>query len=237
MAIAFYSNQTPPVTVPEPSVFLAGPTPRSREQVSWRPQALDKFDGLSGQLCVFVPEWDSGEPMADYDAQVAWEWRHLDRVSVILFWVPRELPHMPAFTTNVEFGHYLAKRPRNVIYGRPEGAVKNRYLDALYKQVTGMEPCITLEQACVCAFIRAKQVTPVGFAPYQLPQEDGHARRDSLDSGPGGDGPALCPVPGVPVSRPGRTAAAWFPRGGEGGGGRAARGMDRTPGADPHPGA
>lgn len=38
---------------------------------------------------------------------------------------------MPAFTTNVEFGYWL--HSNKVIYGRPDDAVKIKYLDWLYE--------------------------------------------------------------------------------------------------------
>jgi hypothetical protein len=64
------------------------------------------------------------------------------RATVIVFWVPRELSQMPAFTTNVEFGEdYGSGR---VVYGRPEGSPKTRYLDFLYRQRYGIDPCNTL---------------------------------------------------------------------------------------------
>ena len=36
-----------------------------------------------------------------------WERIALTDATVILFWVPRKLPDMAAFTTNVEFGYWL----------------------------------------------------------------------------------------------------------------------------------
>ena len=51
---------------------------------------------------------------------------------IILFYIPRKLPELPGFTTNVEFGMYLAKRPENVILCCPHNAEKNRYLEWLY---------------------------------------------------------------------------------------------------------
>ena len=36
-----------------------------------------------------------------------WDREGLIKASVIFFWIPRGLPDMPAFTTNVEFGYWL----------------------------------------------------------------------------------------------------------------------------------
>lgn len=57
-----------------------------------------------------------------------------------MFWIPRSLPNMPAFTTNVEYGYWISKNSEKVIYGRPDDSEKNRYLDWLYKTETGKMP-------------------------------------------------------------------------------------------------
>ena len=155
MARLFHSNSSCPAEVPHPSIFLAGPTPRREEDASWRPAAIEFFHALSPGLTLFVPEWDNGQALLDYDDQIRWEWKHLDACSVILFWVPRKMPEFPAFTTNVEFGHYLAKRPDRVVYGRPQEAEKTKYLDELFRAVTNREPLATLEETCRAAFARA----------------------------------------------------------------------------------
>ena len=59
-----------------------------------------------------------------------WEREALINATVILFWVPRKLPDMSAFTTNVEFGYWL--HSGKVVYGRPNDASKIKYLDWLY---------------------------------------------------------------------------------------------------------
>ncbi|MBI1363824.1 MAG: hypothetical protein GC134_07540 [Proteobacteria bacterium] len=110
-------------------IFLAGPTPRSAEVPSWRPQALAllREKGYTGP--VYVPEEESGQIKGDYMDQIQWEWACLEAADVVLFWVPRELVTMPAFTTNVEFGMYADSG--KVVLGYPEGAPKMRYLHAL----------------------------------------------------------------------------------------------------------
>lgn len=67
-----------------------------------------------------------------------WERIALTNATVILFWVPRKLPDMGAFTTNVEFGYWL--HSGKVIYGRPNDASKIKYLDWLYKLDYGKSP-------------------------------------------------------------------------------------------------
>lgn len=57
---------------------------------------------------------------------------------MVCFWIPRKLPDMPGFTTNVEFGRHVGKS--KVIYGRPEYSEKKGYLDWLYNKITGKTP-------------------------------------------------------------------------------------------------
>lgn len=114
------------------SIFLAGPTPRGEGTFSWREEALkilkeNNFDGL-----VYVPEYSTWKPKEDYVDQAMWERHALESSTVIIFWIPRELPNMPAFTTNVEFGYWL--HSGKVLYGRPDGTPKTKYLDWLYKE-------------------------------------------------------------------------------------------------------
>ena len=117
------------------SIFLAGPTPRSEDVPTWRKEALRllKESGFAGS--VFVPETAVWGWLGDYDGQVEWEWKALGLSNSTLFWVPRDLKDMPAFTTNVEFGFMVALRPDMVVLGSPEGAPKLRYLHSLANQI------------------------------------------------------------------------------------------------------
>ena len=91
------------------------------------------YDGV-----VYIPE-DEFVRKNDFIDQVEWERKGLENATVIVFWVPRELEKMPAFTTNVEFGYWLAKTPNRIIYGRPDNAKKIKYLDWLYKVESNLE--------------------------------------------------------------------------------------------------
>jgi hypothetical protein len=126
-----------PIFVPEavpfdgPSIFLAGPTPRSYEVKSWRPEALRLLESFEG--AVYLPEKRSGGTSHSYDDQIQWETDALTAASCIMFWVPRELepdqngyPRMGALTTNVEFGMWM--RSGKVILGYPPRAEKMSYL-------------------------------------------------------------------------------------------------------------
>lgn len=116
-----------------PSVFLAGPTPRSADVPSWRPEAIRLLDDLWTRpevLTVLAPEPRDGKWTAEYDHQVSWETIAREAATVVLYWVPRDLTTMPAFTTNVEFGLDVGTG-KSVILGCPPDCPnpeRNRYL-------------------------------------------------------------------------------------------------------------
>lgn len=136
-----YSNQE--VIKGKKSIFLAGPTPRDGSIASWRVEACKKLEKLGFDGVVYVPEYSSWSPKADYIEQAMWEREALTEATVILFWIPRSFPDMPALTTNVEFGYWL--HTNKVIYGRPNEAPKNKYLDWLYELDCKEKPYHDLE--------------------------------------------------------------------------------------------
>ena len=71
------------------SIFLVGPTPRSKEVKSWRPAMIEalRLAGYDGE--VFSPEHKDGIWQNSYDDQVEWEKKHLEMADIILAWVPR----------------------------------------------------------------------------------------------------------------------------------------------------
>lgn len=124
-----YSDQE--VIKGKKSIFLAGPTPRGENAVSWRTNACKMLEEIEFDGVIYVPEYSTWKPKEDYVDQAMWEREALTESTVILFWIPRNLPDMPAFTTNVEFGYWL--HSGKVIYGRPDSAAKIKYLDWLYE--------------------------------------------------------------------------------------------------------
>ena len=148
-----YSDQE--VSKEEKSIFLAGPTPRSKDVESWREEAckiLEKngFDGV-----VYIPECSNHKPKEDYVEQAQWEREALSNAKVIVFWIPRKLPEMPGLTTNVEFGYWL--HTGKVLYGRPDGAEKIKYLDWLYNVDTNLKPYNNIEELLVSAIKKANE--------------------------------------------------------------------------------
>lgn len=118
------------------SIFFAGPTPRSKEVQSWRPEALAflKSQGFDGY--VFVPEGEQNTWHGNYNTQVHWEWEALGKAACTLFWVPRNLENMHGFTTNVELGFMVALRPSRIVLGSPPDTPKMRYLRKMLTDVT-----------------------------------------------------------------------------------------------------
>lgn len=134
--IVNYSDQE--VIKSEKSIFLAGPTPRKKDIISWRKTAVKILRELGFDGVVYVPERENDQEDFDFVSQVEWETDALKAAGVIVFWIPRELPDMPAFTTNVEFGEWY--KFNKTIYGRPDYSEKNRYLDKKYFMETKRLP-------------------------------------------------------------------------------------------------
>lgn len=126
-------------SVTDKSIFLAGPTPRSPSVRSWRPAALRELGNLGFDGSVFVPESSNWKPHSDYDGQIDWEWDGLSRASVVVFWVPRDLATMPAFTTNGEMGMIFERIRHNkntkAVLGFPMNTPKMGYFERLAKSV------------------------------------------------------------------------------------------------------
>lgn len=124
------------------SIFLAGPTDRNTLHTPWREQAISYLweSGFDGN--VFVPEFLDHKLDTDYRDIVDWEQLHLNNVTWILFWIPRDIGGgMPAFTTNVEFGRFY--REPNVSVGAPMDADKVRYLARLWDLEDKFSPWMT----------------------------------------------------------------------------------------------
>lgn len=139
--ITNYSDQV--VIKGKKGIFLAGPTSRDKSIVSWRNDAIEKLSSLGFEGVVYIPENSDGSPKADYIDQAVWEREALTEASTILFWIPRELENMPAFTTNVEFGYWINRN--KIVYGRPDFARKTKYLDWLYDEDYNEKPFNNLD--------------------------------------------------------------------------------------------
>ena len=121
-----YAGEELPETI-EKSIFLAGPTPRSNDVKSWRDDAIQLLIENNYNGVVFIPEARNGEKYPDYDNQINWEEQMMNLCDCILFWIPRNLKTLPAFTTNIEWGKY--QKSEKIVIGFPEDSEKNRYIE------------------------------------------------------------------------------------------------------------
>jgi hypothetical protein len=133
-----------------PAIFLAGPSPRGRRELAWRPEAMELFKKAGFTGVIHNPE-DRHEFKGGGAYSADWEDRAFKVSDVILFWVPRRMENMPGLTTNVEFGLY-AKDPRS-IYGRPDDADHIGYLDWVWDRIGKGEPHRTLEATIRAALL------------------------------------------------------------------------------------
>ena len=149
-----YSDQE--VLKNQKSIFLAGPTPRNGKVESWRNGACKFLEESGFDGIIYVPEYSTWKPKGNYVDQAEWEREALSNSSVIAFWIPRILPDMPAFTTNVEFGYWI--HSGKILYGRPDDAKKIKYLDWLYKIDTNKEPYNNLEELLINSISLANEI-------------------------------------------------------------------------------
>ena len=162
-----YSNQDVIITK-EKSIFLAGPTPRSKDIVSWRREAIRILDMLEFEGIVYYPEYDNGQVKESYIDQAVWERKALQSATCILFWVDRHLVYLPGFTTNVEFGYWIAKKNDRVVYGRPDEETKTKYLDWLYQIEQEKDISNNLEDLVLEAVICANEKRYFGMTEREI---------------------------------------------------------------------
>jgi 8-oxo-dGTP pyrophosphatase MutT (NUDIX family) len=137
-----YAREPFPTRVKK-SIFLAGPTPREAGVAGWRLEALATLKTLGFDGHVFLPEPRDGQWLSNYDEQIDWEEEGLNRADVIIFWVPREFPTMPALTTNIEWGEWKASG--KVLFGAPSWAKNIRYIE-YYARKLGVPSFTTLQE-------------------------------------------------------------------------------------------
>jgi hypothetical protein len=95
---------------------------------------------------IFVPEaTDRHHWNWSAEDQLHWEQCHLERASVVMFWIPRSKDELPGLTTNLEFGMWIASEPDRVVFGAPVGAWKMKPLEH-YGKAHGVERHWTLPE-------------------------------------------------------------------------------------------
>lgn len=138
MKIVFSDEELPKQV--EKSLFLAGPSPRSYQEKNWRQEAIAYLESIHFTGTVFIPLTRTiyyGESLNkswNYVNQVEWECLARKMADVVVYWIPRT-EIMLGLTTNLEFGEDL--KLKKLVYGRPEEALKCRYLDERIKMCDG----------------------------------------------------------------------------------------------------
>lgn len=125
------------------SIFLAGPSPREKHHPNWRLDALQILEKKQFAGDAFIPLSRDVQLTQSLEGQIEWELTYLDKASVIVFWVPRDLETLPGFTTNVEFGMYV--KSGKIVLGFPKEAPHMRYLEHL-AQINHVPTFYTLEE-------------------------------------------------------------------------------------------
>jgi len=121
-----YAPEEVPQTMSK-SLFLAGPSPREKTHPNWRIEALTLLENFGYNGTVFIPLPEDGVFTHSYSDQLDWKTKCLNMADVIMFWIPRDLKTLPAFTTNLEFGTWCASG--KIVYGHPPSAPRMGALD------------------------------------------------------------------------------------------------------------
>jgi hypothetical protein len=132
------------------TIFLAGPIERVTEGQPvriprWRDTALTYLDRRPEKLVVYNPQWVTKSKDWTYEAQVKWELDAMSRAMVRLFWVERNLPVLPGFTTNIEWGKWWDDL--DTVSGAPPDAQHVRYMQTLHC-FAGKPWYTSLKQCC-----------------------------------------------------------------------------------------
>jgi nucleoside 2-deoxyribosyltransferase len=117
-----------------PIIFLAGPTVRGNQLhlTSWREEAVRLFEERKFSGTLILPEFQDKRESDQFRYDLPeWEFAGMEIADSIMFWVPRTR-ELIGLTTNFEFGYWLAKDPNKIVYGRPDGAYRIKYLDILW---------------------------------------------------------------------------------------------------------
>jgi nucleoside 2-deoxyribosyltransferase len=125
-----YAKEKIKKDIEKKNVFLAGPSPRNKKEISWRKEAIQIFKENQFKGTLFVPE-EKNETRENFNYldQIEWEEEALNKADIILFWIPRGLNKFQGFTTNIEWGYWTAKNPSKLVLGSPKNTPKMRYLN------------------------------------------------------------------------------------------------------------
>jgi len=110
------------------TIFLAGPSPRKKNLISWKKEAIKLFKKYNFNGTLLIPEVKE-EIKYNYIDQIDWEDEALEKADIIIFWIPRDLNDFPGFTTNIEWGRWLERNPQKLILGSPKNTPKMDYIN------------------------------------------------------------------------------------------------------------
>lgn len=146
MTLVYYGEK-PPETF-NSAIFLAGPSPRSKDVKSWRPGAIEILQRSNYDGVVYIPEpRPDTEEDPHFDA-IGWEDNYLNMSDIIMFWIPRDMATLPGLTTNVEWGRWESSG--KVVLGTPPDAPHVRYV-RYYAERHRVRIADTLEQTVLFA--------------------------------------------------------------------------------------
>jgi len=119
----------------ENSVFLMGPSPRSKDTKSWRKEAVELFEKIEKEydftINLILPEFKDSNFKFEKENQVKWELKCQKFSTFLFFWIPREMKKLPGLTTNIELGMNIDRE--NLVVGFPKDSEKNDYIRILCK--------------------------------------------------------------------------------------------------------
>lgn len=182
MKTLFYEDPSP-TTPLAASIFLAGPTSTST-RTDWREIAIARLSAKQFTGTVIVPEFRDGtfaERVPDRfgsppsqvpgmrDASyniLVWETNGIERVTVVLFWMPFVLDtsddhaSLPGFTTRAEVSREIVRDPRRIVLGMPMGALSASHI-RFHAHRAGLQIEHSLAATIDAALVRVQQIAPI----------------------------------------------------------------------------
>ena len=165
------------------SIFLAGPTQRSRTSASltpWRARAVALLATFDGH--VVIPEFRDrdfdvaakqrfGAPASPSSTMKAtsfniltWETHGIEHATAVLFWMPFAISDddasLPGFTTRAEVAREMVRSPARIVLGMPAQALSSSHI-RYHAHHAGIPIHNTLEAAVAAALVVTRGTFPV----------------------------------------------------------------------------